>query len=104
MGFHKQGVCQAGFAAALTGDGSRMFIGAPGSYYWQGQVFSQDMVIDPRLTTEREVPLETKELHESNDDSYLGYSITTGEFNGDATEDVAVGMPRGLNLTGKVSV
>lgn len=32
-----------------------------------------------------------------------GYSLATGEFNGDHSEDVAVGMPKGLNLTGKVS-
>ena len=60
-----------------------------------------------------------------DDDSYLGYSTTTGkekirivknkmifcinttlnpgEFNGDGDRlDVAVGMPRGANLTGKV--
>ena len=38
-----------------------------------------------------------------DDDSYLGYSLTTGEFNGDGDNlDVAVGMPRGANLTGKV--
>ena len=39
-----------------------------------------------------------------DDDSYLGYSVTTGEFNGDGDKlDVAVGMPRGANLTGKVT-
>uniref|UniRef100_A0A182UGV3 DUF4789 domain-containing protein n=1 Tax=Anopheles melas TaxID=34690 RepID=A0A182UGV3_9DIPT len=35
-GYHRQGSCQAGFSAAITNDGSRLFIGAPGSYYWQG--------------------------------------------------------------------
>ena len=39
-----------------------------------------------------------------DDDSYLGYSVTTGEFNGDGdNSDVAVGMPRGAGLTGKVN-
>ncbi|XP_050739901.1 integrin alpha-PS2-like [Eriocheir sinensis] len=31
-GYHRQGSCQAGFDAAITEDGSRMFIGAPGAF------------------------------------------------------------------------
>lgn len=53
-----------------------MYIGAPGAWYWQGRVFSQDMVIEPRLLNERESPLGTKEAGEEEDDSYLG-SYTT---------------------------
>lgn len=46
----------------------------------------------------------TAEGNPSDDDSYLGYSVATGDFNGDGdATDVAVGMPRGANLTGKVS-
>lgn len=39
-----------------------------------------------------------------DDDSYLGYSSITGDFNGDGTEGVAVGMPRGSDLLGKVMI
>ncbi|XP_055587817.1 integrin alpha-PS2-like [Uranotaenia lowii] len=39
-GYHRQGSCQAGFSASLTKSGDRVFVGAPGSYYWQGQVYS----------------------------------------------------------------
>ena len=47
----------------------------------------------------------TSEGPESDDDSYLGYSVATGEFDGDKKNaDVLVGMPRGANLTGKVGV
>jgi integrin alpha 8 len=47
----------------------------------------------------------TAEGNPSDDDSYLGYSVATGDFNGDGdATDVAVGMPRGANLTGKVSI
>ena len=47
----------------------------------------------------------TEEGNPQDDDSYLGYSLTTGEFNGDGDNmDVAVGMPRGGNLTGKVNI
>ena len=46
--------------------------------------------------------ISTDEGSPNDDDSYLGYSVATGEFTGDETMDVAVGMPRGANLTGKV--
>ena len=105
-----------------------MFIGAVGSWYWQGklrhnlrflefsnintplkyydiknvlilgQVFSQNLL--PRL---RNVQHKTAEGSPSDDDSYLGYSVATGEFDGDSSSpDVAVGMPRGSGLEGKV--
>jgi len=45
----------------------------------------------------------TGEGSPSDDDSYLGYSVATGDFDGDGDKtDVAVGMPRGANLTGTV--
>ena len=46
--------------------------------------------------------MSTDEGSPNDDDSYLGYSVASGEFTGDTTPDVAVGMPRGANLTGKV--
>lgn len=106
-GYHRQGSCQAGFSAALSGDGRRAYIGAPGSYYWQGQVFSQDLVVMPTLTNTREAPLASPESPDSYDDTYLGYAMTTGKFSsisgGNRDDvDVAVGVPKGDNLTGKV--
>ena len=47
--------------------------------------------------------MSTEEGSPNDDDSYLGYSVTTGEFTGDDHMDIAVGMPRGANLSGKVS-
>lgn len=46
----------------------------------------------------------TKESSSKEDDSYLGYSSITGDFNGDGSEGVAVGMPRGGGLLGKVLI
>ena len=61
-----------------------------------GQVFSQKLVPN-------NLQFKTAEGSPSDDDSYLGYSVATGDFNGDGDKtDVAVGMPRGANLTGKV--
>ena len=46
--------------------------------------------------------MSTEEGSPNDDDSYLGYSVTTGEFTGGDALDIAVGMPRGANLSGKV--
>ena len=46
----------------------------------------------------------TKESSLVEDDSYLGYSTVTGDFTGDGMQGVAVGMPRGAGLLGKVLI
>ena len=61
-----------------------------------GQVFSFN-------TKQLRNQVSTEEGSPNDDDSYLGYSVTTGEFTGDDHMDIAVGMPRGANLSGKVS-
>ncbi|GAV07234.1 hypothetical protein RvY_17099-2 [Ramazzottius varieornatus] len=94
-GYHQQGSCQGGFSASISRDGSRFFMGAPGTWYWQGQVHSQSLSETADL-------LNTVEGPPSHDDSYLGYSTAVGEFTGDRQDDIAVGMPRGYNLTGAV--
>ncbi|XP_048504880.1 integrin alpha-PS2 isoform X1 [Athalia rosae] len=122
-GYHRQGSCQAGMSAALSKDGERVLIGAPGSYYWQGQVYSVDSNADfpyipPRLSYFGEssgqafsspvsslpIVMSTKESKAIDDDSYLGYSVATGNFEGNGQTSVAVGMPRGANLQGKVLI
>ncbi|XP_055531825.1 integrin alpha-PS2 isoform X2 [Wyeomyia smithii] len=97
-GYHRQGSCQAGFSASLTKTGDRVFVGAPGSYYWQGQIYSFS------LNNPRDKVYSTGESTSTEDDSYLGYSSATGDFNGDGSMGVAVGMPRGGGLLGKVLI
>jgi integrin alpha 8 len=46
----------------------------------------------------------TKESSSKEDDSYLGYSSITGDFEGNGLQGVAVGMPRGAGLLGKVLI
>ncbi|CAM1326869.1 ITGAV (predicted) [Pycnogonum litorale] len=94
-GYHRQGSCQAGISAAISKDGRRLFIGAVGSWYWQGQVFSQNLLNkgDRAATTE-----DAKDL----DTSYMGFSSAVGEFSGDDDPDVVVGRPRGGNLSGQI--
>ncbi|XP_008408444.1 integrin alpha-5-like [Poecilia reticulata] len=104
-----QGYCQGGFSADFTKDG-RVVLGGPGSFYWQGQLIS--------ASTEEIVKayypsyfllsvagqIQTQQVQGSYDDSYLGYSVTSGEFSGDAEEDFIAGVPKGLMLYGLVSI
>ncbi|CAG0884061.1 unnamed protein product, partial [Cyprideis torosa] len=92
-GHNKHGFCQFGFGADVSDDNTWLFIGAVGSWYWQGRMFAYGQ--DAATVATREGDL-------SDDDSYLGYSVITGEFTGDDKPDIAVGMPRGSNLTGRV--
>ncbi|XP_071440626.1 integrin alpha-PS2-like isoform X2 [Hetaerina americana] len=96
-GYHRQGYCQAGLGAHVSRDGQRLFIGAVGSWYWQGQVFYQN------LTNRLEV-MATREGPAADDDSYLGYSVAVGDFSEGEESGVVVGMPRGASLLGKVMV
>ncbi|KAM6980686.1 integrin alpha-5-like [Aplochiton taeniatus] len=104
-----QGYCQGGFSADFTKDG-RVVLGGPGSFYWQGQLIS--------ATTEEIVKayypsyfllsvagqIQTRQVQANYDDSYLGYSVTGGEFSGDTVEDFVTGVPKGLMLYGLVSI
>ncbi|XP_024874292.1 integrin alpha-PS2 isoform X1 [Temnothorax curvispinosus] len=120
-GYHRQGSCQAGLGAAMSKSGERLFIGAPGSYYWQGQIYSiatamKLKFVATMLVTEAEAsgqafsqPLNgrsrimfTKEGPAKEDDSYMGYSVATGDFVGNGDSGTAVGVPRGSDLLGKV--
>ncbi|CAK9302561.1 unnamed protein product [Gordionus sp. m RMFG-2023] len=94
-GYHRQGHCQAGFSGTLAKNSTRAFIGAVGSWYWQGQMFVQNITSGLNLISSKESP-------PSFDDSYLGYTVVSGEFDGLRGEDIAVGVPRGKNLSGKV--
>nr|AON96596.1 integrin alpha-PS2 [Bicyclus anynana] len=115
-GQRKTGVCQAGFSAAVSKDGQRLFMGAPGSFYWQGRTFSIDtsarfnyyMPKEGQLKVQslnsRPVFLSTPEASSKYDDSYMGYSVTVGDFAGQGIQGVAVGVPRGAELRGLVVV
>ncbi|CAH4037108.1 unnamed protein product [Pieris brassicae] len=113
-GQRKTGVCQAGFSAAVSKDGQRLFMGAPGSFYWQGRTIS----IDPsarfnyympkegqlkvQTLNQRPVLISTPEASPKYDDSYMGYSVAVGDFAGQGIQGVAVGVPRGSELRGLV--
>lgn len=63
-GYHRQGSCQAGMSGAVSRNGKKVFVGAPGSFYWQGQVFSHDL--------DQQTTLSSNKGHIVDDDSFLG--------------------------------
>ncbi len=66
-------------------------------FLFQGQVFSQNLRNRLDLASSEAGP-------DSEDNSYLGYSLALGDFTGNGGgSDLAVGMPRAANLTGKVN-
>ena len=36
-GYHRQGSCQAGLGAAIAENNDQVYVGAVGSWYWQGK-------------------------------------------------------------------
>lgn len=60
-----------------------------------GQVIQQSLVDRPAV-------ISTREGSERDDVSYMGYSVAVGDFTDEGEQGVAVGMPRGSNLLGKV--
>nr|XP_020502996.1 integrin alpha-5-like [Labrus bergylta] len=104
-----QGYCQGGFSADFTKDG-RVVLGGPGSFYWQGQLISantEEIVkayYPSYFLLSVTGQIHTRQVQGNYDDSYLGYSVTTGEFSGDGEEDFITGVPKGLMLYGVVSI
>lgn len=68
------------------------------NFYFVGQSYSYDL-----NNPKREV-WSTGESTAAEDDSYFGYSSAAGDFRGDGQQGVAVGMPRGAGLLGKVCI
>lgn len=104
-----QGFCQAGFSAGFLKKNNRVVVGGPGSFYWQGQLISDDVSeifarSDKNYITPYGNTLATKSASAQYDDSYLGYSVTVGDFNDDGKEDYVTGVPRGEKAQGYVNI
>jgi integrin alpha 8 len=63
-GYHRLGSCQAGFAGTIARTGERFLVTAPGSFYWQGQVYSYDAQNGSHQATKDSKP--------EDDDTYMG--------------------------------
>ncbi|KAM9346976.1 integrin alpha-V [Symphorus nematophorus] len=104
-----QGFCQAGFSADFLKKNKKVVVGGPGSFYWQGQLISDDISeiftrFDKQYITPYGNTLSTKSAGAQYDDSYLGYSVTVGDFNNDGKEDYVTGVPRGEKALGYVNI
>lgn len=87
-------------------------LGGPGSYFWQGQVIAavKEEIIRAYypgyFLSSVEGEMRARQLPQSveNDDTYMGYSVTAGEFTEDNVEDFVAGIPKGERLHGLVSI
>jgi len=95
-GWYKRGFCQAGMSAGVTQDKSFLLLGAPGSYYWQGQIYAEGLLYSASFSN--------PELPQDYDNSYAGYAVALGNFNHDNEDDYVVGVPRGNDLKGLVKI
>ncbi|XP_069773532.1 integrin alpha-5-like isoform X2 [Narcine bancroftii] len=104
-----QGFCQAGFSADLTESG-RVILGGPGCVFWEGQLVSayiKDILPpseDLNFIQFTHGEIRTGTSWGDFEDSYLGYSLAVGEFNGDFVEDFVTGVPRGTRSLGHVTI
>uniref|UniRef100_UPI00358E946F integrin alpha-8-like isoform X2 n=1 Tax=Myxine glutinosa TaxID=7769 RepID=UPI00358E946F len=106
---HGQGFCQGGFSVDLTKNGW-VVLGGPGSFYWQGQLLSADLDAvlssydSKNIITAVPERRQTQPAQAVYDDSYLGYSVTVGEFTKDSQQEFVTGVPRGLKTLGYVGI
>uniref|UniRef100_A0A3B3SBJ2 Integrin, alpha V n=1 Tax=Paramormyrops kingsleyae TaxID=1676925 RepID=A0A3B3SBJ2_9TELE len=103
-----QGFCQAGFSADIVKN-KRVVVGGPGSFYWQGQLISDEISeimshTSDELFTKYLNQMSTRSAIAEYDDSYLGYSLAVGDCNNDGEDDYITGVPRGGNALGYVNV
>ncbi|XP_033639990.1 integrin alpha-9-like isoform X1 [Asterias rubens] len=83
------GWCQAGFSVDYTEDGQTLLVGAVGSLAWRGSVVSIDS-----LNTMKMSDVTTWYPTGEEDESYIGYSVSSGHFISRITTQGVTGAPR----------
>ncbi|XP_035689663.1 integrin alpha-5-like [Branchiostoma floridae] len=94
-GFGRLGYCQAGISLDFANDAEQLLLGAVGSYFWQGQLFSKTLTYDNGVPNLGGDEKKTAEGDAWKDDFHMGYSTASGEFTGDNVPEYVVGVPRG---------
>ncbi|XP_044038187.1 integrin alpha-IIb [Siniperca chuatsi] len=102
-----QRYCEVGFSADITKDG-RLVLGAPGSFYFQGQVITVGVsdIINSRQSNNpiHYVTGITQSEEKGDYDLYRGYSVASGLLTGDSTPDYLVGVPNDRSTAGTVKI
>ncbi|XP_078703899.1 integrin alpha-8-like isoform X3 [Branchiostoma floridae x Branchiostoma belcheri] len=108
IGWNQVSYCQAGFSADFSPDAEQLLLGAVGSYFWQGQLFSKTLTYENGVPNLAGTEKKTGEGDAWKDDFHMGYSTGSGEFTGDNVPEYVVGVPRGPgspnHLKGHVSI
>ncbi|XP_059494717.1 integrin alpha-8-like [Stegostoma tigrinum] len=109
-GVPDQRFCEAGWSSAITEAGD-ILLGAPGSYFWQGQLFATsniDTIVRDYSRNHPVRPLgkkrQTEDAKGKKDNHFEGYSLTVGEFTGDSVKDYVLGAPRAEDSLGSVII
>ncbi|NP_001003857.1 integrin alpha-IIb precursor [Danio rerio] len=107
-GYPDRRYCEAGFTTDITKNG-RVVLGAPGGYYFQGQIITASLVnimsSGSSFTPKHSMNGETKTPQRRDYyDLYLGYSVAAGKFNNDNIPDYVVGVPNDLHTAGSVKI
>ncbi|XP_027132075.1 integrin alpha-IIb isoform X4 [Larimichthys crocea] len=102
-----QRYCEVGFSIDITKEG-RLMLGAPGSFYFQGQVITVGVSdITASGKSNDPIPYVTG-VSQSDErggyDLYRGYSVASGQLTGDSTPDYLVGVPNDRNTAGTVRI
>ncbi|XP_008298146.1 integrin alpha-IIb [Stegastes partitus] len=102
-----QRFCEVGFSADITKDG-RLILGAPGSFFFQGQVFTVGVSDIIKSGRSNSLIQNVEGISQSDErggyDLYRGYSVATGLLTGDSTPDYLVGVPNDRNTAGTVKI
>ncbi|XP_072224113.1 integrin alpha-IIb isoform X2 [Leuresthes tenuis] len=102
-----QRYCEVGFSVDITKEG-QLVLGAPGSFFFQGQVFSvpaSDIINSGRSNEPIQYMAGVHQsIEERNYDVYRGYSVASGLLTGDSTPDYLVGVPNDRNTAGTVKI
>ncbi|XP_044188573.1 integrin alpha-IIb isoform X2 [Thunnus albacares] len=100
-----QRYCEVGFSSDITKDG-RLLLGAPGSFYFQGQVIT--VAVSDVINSGRSNYTYVAGISQSNEreayDVYHGYSVASGLLTGDSIPDYLVGVPNDRNTAGSVKI
>ncbi|XP_067825155.1 integrin alpha-8-like [Heptranchias perlo] len=104
-----QRLCEAGWSSDIT-EAGELLMGAPGSYYWQGQLITAN-IENILKNYDSNNPLkvlgrkrQTEDAKGTKDNSYEGYSLAVGEFTGDSVKDYLIGAPRAERTLGSVII